>query len=102
MPNRPPNYDSIRLQRPPPERAARYGVVVSEWDVFERGRKGRLIGTLARDDIDPFDEGAARHLWHAWLAGDEEAIPGRFMSRADALDALVREDAWERREREGS
>lgn len=76
-----------------------YSVVVSAWDVFDRATS-RKIGQVVMDDVEPFEPGGARHLWHACLEGDNEACGSRQTTRADAVDDLLREDRWEREQRE--
>lgn len=63
---------------------------VSAWDVQDRVY-GKLLGTVAMDDVDPCEPGAARHLWHAWLADEEEALPCRYTTRRAAVAALLAE-----------
>lgn len=86
----------VTIRRPAdwngPERS---GHVVSAWDVFDR-KTGERIGVVAQDDVDPFEAGSARSLWHAWEEGCDEATGGRFWTREDAIEELLRE-AWANR-----
>lgn len=84
----------VILRRPKEDREW-WGCVVSAWDVFDRVTD-RLIGAVVLDDVEPDEIGAARHLWHAYLEGDREACGTRSMTRAEAVDDLLAEDAWAR------
>ena len=80
-------------------RAALSGCVVSAYDVLV---DGVLIGQVVRDEIEPSEPGAARHLWHAYLDGDDEACGSRCFLRRDAVDELMDEWRWANRPRESS
>lgn len=61
---------------------------VSAYDVQHRVR-GALLGHVAKDDVGPCGPGAYRSLWHAWPVDCDEALPCRYATRADAVDALL-------------
>lgn len=65
---------------------------------------GIPAGEVGQDDIEPYEAGAARHLWHAWMyplpwedadADGEEAVGARCLTRFEAVDELLFELAFE-------
>lgn len=78
------------------EEIPRYGVVDRAYSVWIFGQR---VGEVGRDDVEPGESGAARHLWHAWideipgsdwdaLAADE-AVGTRAMTRREAVGELL-------------
>lgn len=67
--------------------------------VYEVRLAGTRVGEVVRDDIDPYEAGGARHLWHAYLdpfGGTEDwnwsdAVGVRTYTRRDAVLELLGE-----------
>lgn len=77
------------LRRPPISIGSISGAI-SEWDVYDRETQLR-IGHVAQDDDPSRGPGSCRHLWHAWMEADDEAIAIRYLTREEAADDLYRE-----------
>ena len=76
------------LRRPVLRRKPADGAVTSTYEVWV---DKVCIGEVVRDDVDEWDHGGARRLWHAFLAGDDEACGDRCLLRRDAVAELLAE-----------
>lgn len=84
---------TLTLQR---EDVARYSVADRVYSVLLDGRR---VGEVVRDDVEPSEPGAYRHVWHAWIdplpgleeewSGWDEAVGARTMTRWEAVDELL-------------